>query len=204
MSLFFRFVMLSLACVRTIESFCDFETFNFDDVPIDDLVATRCLAKNVPCLVRNATFGWRANSEWTIRSLVLKYGNVAVDIDDEDIDTIGSFIQYMLGTEDEGNVGFTICSSHNSPTRMSILRHVTDPEYVFDEVLLSENGVLRSHYQVPAFFNDDMFDFLDDDIRPPFQWFLIGPRRSSTYYHIDPNNSRLFIIIIIIICIVLF
>lgn len=46
-------------------------------------------------------------------------------------------------------------------------------------------GLLKD-YSVPHLFQEDFFDVLDRDQRPPFRWLIVGPERSGASWHIDP------------------
>lgn len=46
-------------------------------------------------------------------------------------------------------------------------------------------GLLKD-YSVPHLFQEDFFDVLDRDQRPPFRWLIIGPERSGASWHVDP------------------
>ena len=43
-------------------------------------------------------------------------------------------------------------------------------------------------YVVPPFFDQDLFKVLGDK-RPDFQWLIVGPKRSGSTFHIDPNAT---------------
>lgn len=45
---------------------------------------------------------------------------------------------------------------------------------------------LLDDYSVPYLFEEDFFDVLDQDKRPPFRWLIIGPERSGASWHVDP------------------
>ena len=45
---------------------------------------------------------------------------------------------------------------------------------------------LIEDYEVPEFFKEDLFSFMDDSERPPFRWLVIGPPRSGASWHVDP------------------
>lgn len=40
---------------------------------------------------------------------------------------------------------------------------------------------------MPHIFQEDYFDVLDIDQRPPYRWFIIGPERSGASWHVDPG-----------------
>lgn len=46
---------------------------------------------------------------------------------------------------------------------------------------------LLKDYNVPYLFQEDYFDALDRDERPPFRWLIIGPARSGASWHVDPG-----------------
>lgn len=96
------------------------------------------------------------------------------------------------------------------------LQHDEDPLYIFDEKVVLEDdntiflffpfAILTSYhifyiyfvqfgdaapdllkdYHVPHLFQEDLFDVLDEDKRPPFRWLIIGPERSGASWHVDP------------------
>lgn len=46
-------------------------------------------------------------------------------------------------------------------------------------------GLLKD-YRAPHLFQEDFFDVLGKDQRPPFRWLIIGPERSGASWHVDP------------------
>ena len=44
----------------------------------------------------------------------------------------------------------------------------------------------------PACFADNLFDVWDADERPDWRWMIIGPERSGSTFHVDPNGTRYF------------
>jgi hypothetical protein len=56
------------------------------------------------------------------------------------------------------------------------------PLYLFDK----EMDNLQD-YTVPEYFSDDLFSVLDN--RPDFRWLIIGPKRSGSTFHQDPNST---------------
>ena len=43
--------------------------------------------------------------------------------------------------------------------------------------------------QVPSLFQDDLFSVLDNESRPDFRWLIMGPARSGSSFHKDPNAT---------------
>ena len=57
----------------------------------------------------------------------------------------------------------------------------------YDEDAVAQ-ALLRD-YTPPAYFRDDLFRLVGERRRPPYRWFLIGPKRSGTAVHTDPMNT---------------
>eukprot|EP00121_Abeoforma_whisleri_P011383 Awhi_evm1s10495 len=47
---------------------------------------------------------------------------------------------------------------------------------------------LIADYTVPPYFSEDLFQILGDQ-RPDYRWIIVGPERSGSTFHIDPNGT---------------
>ena len=62
------------------------------------------------------------------------------------------------------------------------------PLYLFDKEFGEKRPELLADYQVPTYFNNDLFHLLPNpNDRPRFRWWLIGPKLSGSTFHKDPN-----------------
>jgi histone arginine demethylase JMJD6 len=66
--------------------------------------------------------------------------------------------------------------------------HDDSPLYVFDTAFDEDRLAKRilTEYNVPSYFQNDLFRYVKESRRPPYRWFLVGPERSGTTIHIDP------------------
>lgn len=76
------------------------------------------------------------------------------------------------------------------------MRNNTDesPLYLFDRSFVEKMNITNSKsqlspsYWIPECFGDDLFAVLGDK-RPDNKWLIVGPARSGSTYHKDPNAT---------------
>lgn len=62
------------------------------------------------------------------------------------------------------------------------------PLYLFDPKFGEKIPILNEDYEVPIYFREDLFSILGKE-RPDYRWLIIGPARSGSSFHIDPNST---------------
>ncbi|KAL0344860.1 UNVERIFIED_CONTAM: F-box protein [Sesamum radiatum] len=62
------------------------------------------------------------------------------------------------------------------------------PLYLFDPKFADKVPQLGLDYEVPEYFNEDLFSVLGNE-RPDYRWIIIGPAGSGSSFHIDPNST---------------
>eukprot|EP00040_Diaphanoeca_grandis_P026211 m.146578 g.146578 ORF g.146578 m.146578 type:complete len:405 (-) comp30485_c0_seq1:186-1400(-) len=125
----------------------------------------------VPVMIEGAFDGYPALEKWTIPQLLADYGDQP----------------FKVGEDGDGKE-VTIALKH-------YLHYAQDqrddsPLYAFDGAFgdRKSESKLTDDYKVPKYFRDDLFSLLGSE-RPPYKWFAIGPARSGTDIHIDPNGT---------------
>eukprot|EP00760_Papus_ankaliazontas_P015484 PhM_4_TR16539/c0_g1_i1/m.53249 len=63
------------------------------------------------------------------------------------------------------------------------------PIYLFDKKFAERAPGMGSDYTVPCYFQEDLFEKMEDDDRPDWHWFLMGPGGSGSPFHTDPHRS---------------
>jgi len=64
------------------------------------------------------------------------------------------------------------------------------PLYLFDRTYGEECPTLLEDYTIPKYFQEDLFSLLDGKKeRPPYRWYLVGPKGSGSAFHKDPNTT---------------
>jgi hypothetical protein len=63
------------------------------------------------------------------------------------------------------------------------------PLYLFDPRFATRSPALADDYAVPPHFGEDLFALLGAAARPHHRWLIVGPARSGSTFHIDPNGT---------------
>jgi len=133
--------------------------------------------KCIPSIIQNIPAGydggefvgaWKAQEKWQIKALEndSKILNRRFKCGEDDYEKnirvkLRHFLSYSKGNHDDS------------------------PLYIFDSSF-DTNKNLLSDYRVPSYFSDDLFRLVSENRRPPYRWWLMGPKRSGTCVHIDP------------------
>ncbi|KAK4434216.1 F-box protein [Sesamum alatum] len=120
-----------------------------------------------PVLINGLADNWPARKSWTSEQLLLKYPDTKFRISQRSSKKI--------------NMKFKDYSSYMQ------IQHDEDPLYIFDDKFGEAAPDLLKDYSVPHLFQEDYFDVLDPDQRPPFRWLIVGPERSGASWHVDPG-----------------
>jgi len=107
--------------------------------------------------------GYR-DGHWTYQSLERKYGDVLFRAESVDW-RLSDYVAYMENQTDES------------------------PLYLFDRSFISKtHGSMESGFMPTFCFGRDFFEVLGAD-RPDHQWLILGPARSGSTFHKDPNAT---------------
>ncbi|KAL2161485.1 hypothetical protein VTH06DRAFT_8047 [Thermothelomyces fergusii] len=121
-----------------------------------------------PFILTDCIRPWPVTESWTLEGLLSRYADVVFRAEAVDW-TFATYYQYMRTTQDES------------------------PLYLFDRKF-AEKMSLRvgkedgAAYWKPECFGPDLFELLGAE-RPAHRWLIIGPKRSGSTFHKDPNAT---------------
>jgi hypothetical protein len=122
-----------------------------------------------PFILTRPVREWPVYKSWDTDALLEQFGNVKFRAEAVDW-SLNTYIQYMNNSSDES------------------------PLYLFDRGFVDKMGLsVGKHQQSPSYwipecFGEDLFAVLGDK-RPDDKWLIIGPARSGSTYHKDPNAT---------------
>lgn len=119
-----------------------------------------------PFILTEPVKRWQVFREWSERDLLNRYGDVSFRAEAVDW-PLKTYVDYMNNTSDES------------------------PLYLFDRGFVEKMHLeVGSHgaYEPPQAFQEDLFALLGEQ-RPDHRWLIIGPERSGSTFHKDPNAT---------------
>lgn len=120
-----------------------------------------------PFIMTQPVKEWPVFAKWSQKALLDMYGEVQFRAEAVDW-PLRTYIEYMNNNHDE------------SPL------YLFDKDFVRKMDLLVDKG--HGAYWPPECFGEDLFDLLGEQ-RPDSRWLIIGPERSGSTFHKDPNAT---------------
>ncbi|KHJ32758.1 putative f-box and domain protein [Erysiphe necator] len=122
-----------------------------------------------PFILTHHMKDWPIFKQWNIEYLLKHYHEVKFQAEGVNW-RLSNYIAYMKNNCDE------------SPL------YLFDKEFYEKMNLITSESDTSSSYWTPQCFAEDLFSVFGDE-RPDFRWLIIGPRRSGSTYHKDPNAT---------------
>ena len=122
-----------------------------------------------PFILTDEVTQWPAYKEWSTEALLTAYGEVEFRAEAVDW-PLKTYVEYMNNNADES------------------------PLYLFDRSFVEKMQVMvgeddQRQYWTPKCFGEDLFAVLREE-RPDNRWLIVGPERSGSTFHKDPNATR--------------
>eukprot|EP01135_Chromosphaera_perkinsii_P004485 Nk52_evm9s284 gene=Nk52_evmTU9s284 len=151
-------------------------------ISVEDFIAKYEL-QNKPVLIQNEMKNWDAFSKWDKSYLKEAFTNTKFQAEAASV-TMKEYFRYSENQKDEsplylfdkdfvGNMSFSLKKKNNGEC---------------NEPNLSKNFPSDEFFSVPDIFKEDLFQVLGEE-RPDYRWLIIGPARSGSTFHKDPNGT---------------
>mmetsp|Transcript_45759 Transcript_45759/g.118263 ORF Transcript_45759/g.118263 Transcript_45759/m.118263 type:complete len:485 (-) Transcript_45759:125-1579(-) len=141
---------------------------NVARIPASDLSVTTFVEEYErplkPIVISGAAMQWKAYEKWSDEYLIEKGGDKTFIAGEANI-TMAQYFKYARQAVEE------------------------KPLYIFDKSFVRTCPQLGEDYKVFDYFSDDLFSLMGED-RPEYRWLIIGPQRSGSNFHVDPNSTN--------------
>ena len=126
---------------------------------------------NKPFILTDVVKEWPIYSKWSEDNLLRQYRNLKFRAEAVDW-SLEMYVDYMNNNQDES------------------------PLYLFDRSFVQTMNIdvgkgPDGEFWIPECFGEDFFTLFGEQ-RPDHQWLIIGPERSGSTFHKDPNATRSF------------
>ncbi len=124
---------------------------------------------NKPFILTEPIREWPVYQKWSTSALLEKYSEVTFRAESVDW-PLKTYVEYMNHNDDES------------------------PLYLFDRAFVEKMSLKvgreeEGEYWAPETFGEDLFVVLGEQ-RPDSRWLIVGPERSGSTFHKDPNATR--------------
>lgn len=121
-----------------------------------------------PFILTDVVKQWPVYRQWSIEGMLEQYSDISFRAESVDW-SLKTYVEYMQNNVDE------------------------TPLYLFDRCFVEKTGIrvnetMSPDYWPPECFGEDLFSVLEDQ-RPDSRWLIIGPERSGSSFHKDPNAT---------------
>lgn len=117
----------------------------------------------IPVIFTDVIPKWTAAKEWTPERLLAKYGDKKFNVSATVKMTMKDFFHYESQAREER------------------------PLYLFDKDFAKTCPEMNDQYDMPPYFAEDLMRHVGQANRPDYRWLIIGPARSGSNFHVDPN-----------------
>nr|CCA20147.1 histone arginine demethylase putative [Albugo laibachii Nc14] len=121
---------------------------------------------NRPVILENAISHWPALKKWTSDSYLTQMCQQETLYAGGYAFTMENYLKYCRTLRDD------------------------QPLCIFDKDFAVKFPSLAHDYDVPQYFQQDFAALLTQEFRPDYRWLIIGPERSGSTFHIDPNATN--------------
>eukprot|EP00802_Teleaulax_amphioxeia_P005967 Tamp_05971.p1 GENE.Tamp_05971~~Tamp_05971.p1 ORF type:complete len:538 (+),score=107.72 Tamp_05971:33-1616(+) len=118
---------------------------------------------NRPVIITDVVTKWPAMHKWSPEFLQSRYAGVKFAVGAVEME-LDAFLRYAASVQEER------------------------PLYLFDKHFGEKCPELANDYSIPPYFADDLFSVLEEE-RPDWRWLIMGPARSGSAFHVDPNQT---------------
>ncbi|KAF9951039.1 hypothetical protein BGZ72_007339, partial [Mortierella alpina] len=116
-----------------------------------------------PVIIADGAKHWPAMTKWSTEYFLKTWPDAVLRAESVDV-TMRNYFKYAQGTKDES------------------------PLYLFDKNFGERCQGILEDMEVPEYFREDFFGMMGDQ-RPDYRWIIIGPARSGSTFHKDPNAT---------------
>ncbi|KAK5827439.1 putative histone arginine demethylase, partial [Linnemannia elongata] len=116
-----------------------------------------------PVIITDGAKHWPAMTKWSTEYFLKTWPDAVLRAESVDV-KVENYFKYAQGTKDES------------------------PLYLFDKKFGERCQGILEDMEVPVYFREDFFGMMKER-RPDYRWIIIGPARSGSTFHKDPNAT---------------